>query len=244
MLKVQVPQLQKINPSLFEGFFYKFWPHYFRDELAENMNWGLLQNEFFYVGQSVAISVYAAMLRELFDSVNLGRQPMYHHVEVDLGIHYDAYEAEGIGQEYGFTDEEVESAIYVWVERYSNWLMNLDMVNQISGAFDGVYQELRIIMNTHHLLGYWYEFYTTESKLWSSNSIAIGIQEGDYEAVHYGPWQGQAGDTFYQKMDVHSWEFFLSNGKMYLEDGATQIPVGQMTTMCRLNDLVGTTINF
>ncbi len=244
MLKVQVPQLQKINPSLFEGFFYKFWPHYLRENCGGNLNWGLLRDEFFYVGQSVAISIYSAMLRELFDAVNLDRVPQYVRVEVDLGIHFDAYEADGVGKDYGFTDEEIETMIYTWVEQYSNWLMNFDMIKQIDTALEEVYVDLKLIKVQYNLIGYWYEFYTTESKLWSSSSFAIGIQDGDYEAVHYGPWQGTAGDLFYQRMDVHSWEFFLSEGKMYLEDGATQIPVGQMTTMCRLNDLVGKTINF
>lgn len=244
MLKVQVPQLQKVNPSLFEGFFYKFWPHYLRDDLNNDLNWGLLKNEFYYVGQSVSISVFSAFLRELFDAVNLGRMPDYAHVVVDLGIHYDTYEADNLGVDHGFTREEVESAIYCWIERYSFWLMNSDMILLITKAFSGVYQELRVVMEHHHVIGYWYEFYTTESRLWNASNFAIGIQDGDFEPVHYGPWQGATGGLFYQKMDVGFWEFFLSDGKMYLEDGATQIPVGQMTTMCRLNSDVGKVINY
>ncbi|ANZ50655.1 hypothetical protein STRATTON_230 [Erwinia phage vB_EamM_Stratton] len=244
MLKVQVPQLQKINPSLFEGLFFKFWPHYFRNELQGNLNWGLLQSEFFYTGQSIAIAVYSGMLRELFDAVNLGRSPNFQRLDVDLAMHFDAYEADDVGTPYGFENDVVESQIYGWLDSYSTWLMSNEMLVNVTQVFEAVYNDLKIIKEQHGLLGYWYEFYTTESKLWESNSFAIGIQEGDFEAIYYGPWQGHAGDEFYNRMDVHSWEFFLSDGKLYLEDGATQIPVGQMTTMCRLNDLVGKMINF
>lgn len=243
MLKIEVPALLKITPQFFEGLFYQHWDRYLTKELHDNPQWYPMENEFKYTTVNVCIEIFTSWLQEMYDCLNTRRVFTLEHVECNITDVYEGYSYEEGISETGLSQSDVEEQVFHCIEWYSERLLQEDFVTQVEGVLITVFEELREVMQRYRLLGYWYDTYTTSSTLWQSSSVAFGIQDGDYDALYYGPWQYGFGTTFHELTDLMTCEFYLSNGLFYTDNCVSQIPDKAMTTMCRIHNDVAQRLN-
>ena len=233
MLKVFVPQLQRINPSLFEGFFYKNWPRFFEESLKDP-KWTTIQGEFFWTAQSACTNIFANFVGEVINSINSNIPFDLENVTVDLTSIYDGYDCSDVNFEH-FSSEEVWEKVYNWLEHYVNTLLSPSMLSGFNKAILPIYHDLLNVKVTTGLVGYWYSTYDMESTLWEKQINAYGIEYGDFEEVYRGYWP----HSFYRNREVgepYLWSFYRCNttGVIYLEDTGVQIPNGADVTYCQI----------
>ncbi|QVW55265.1 hypothetical protein pEaSNUABM29_00225 [Erwinia phage pEa_SNUABM_29] len=243
MLKVEVPALLNITPQLFEALFYRHWEGYLQGVLKNNPQWYPLEDEFKYTSINTCIEVFTAWLQEMYDCLNTSRVFTLEHVEVNVTDVYEGYAYEEGICATGLSQQDVEEQVFHYIEWFTEKLMQEDFVNQVESVLITVHEDLRVIKQNYRLLGYWYDTYATSSTLWQSSSVAFGIQDGDFEALYYGPWQYGFGTKFHEQTDMMTLEFYLCHGLFYTDNCVSQIPNGELTTMCRINDDVAKRLN-
>lgn len=236
MLKVYVPQLQRINPSLFEGIFYKIWPQYFNEHLKDP-KWSTVQGEFFYTAQTACTIVFTRLIAEVIDAVNTNRNfDLRGVVEIDLsGIFYN-YDCDDAVFEH-FSSEDVWEAVYQWLEYYMNFLFSPEMLENFNKALFPIYNDLMNVKRTKNLVGFWFSTYDAECTLWEKEMIAYGIERGDYDEIHCGFWPFSHYEN--ARLGISRlWSFYLceATGVIYLEDSGAQIPNGIVVTYCQIRE--------
>ena len=236
MLKVYVPQLQRINPSLFEGIFYKIWPQYFNEHLKDP-KWSTVQGEFFYTAQTACTIVFTRLIAEVIDAVNTNRNfDLRGVVEIDLSGIFDNYDCDDAVFEH-FSSEDVWDAVYQWLEYYMNFLFSPEMVENFNKALFPIYNDLMNVKRTKNLVGFWFSTYDAECTLWEKEMIAYGIERGDYDEIHCGFWPFSHYEN--ARLGISRlWSFYLceATGVIYLEDSGAQIPNGIVVTYCQIRE--------
>ena len=236
MLKVYVPQLQRINPSLFEGIFYKIWPQYFNEHLKEP-KWSTVQGEFFYTAQTACTIVFTRLIAEVIDAVNTNRNfDLRGVVEIDLSGIFDHYDCDDAVFEH-FSSEDVWEAVYQWLEYYMNFLFSPEMLENFNKALFPIYNDLMNVKRTKNLVGFWFSTYDAECTLWEKEMIAYGIERGDYDEIHCGFWPFSHYEN--ARLGISRlWSFYLceATGVIYLEDSGAQIPNGIVVTYCQIRE--------
>nr|DAL75971.1 MAG TPA: hypothetical protein [Bacteriophage sp.] len=235
MLKVYVPQLQRINPSLFEGIFYKIWPRYFNERLKDP-RWSTVQGEFFYTAQSACTSIFTQFIAEIINAINTNRTVDLRDVTVDLSAIYDNYDCDDAVFEH-FASEDVWEAICHWLEYYVSYLLSPEMLETFNKALSPIYNDLLNVKQTKNLVGFWYSTYDAECKLWEKEMVAYGIERGDYVELHCGYWPFSHYENA-RLGDSRLWSFYLceATGVIYLEDTGVQIPNGTVVTYCQIRE--------
>ena len=233
MLKVYIPQLQRINPSLFEGFFYKIWPQYLNERLKDS-KWSTVQGEFFYTAQSACTNVFTHLISEVIDAVNTNRNFDLHEVIINLSAIFENYDCDDAVFEH-FSSEDVWEAVYQWLEYYVNFLLSSNMLENFDKALFPIYNDLTNVKRTKNLVGFWYSTYDAECRLWEKEMIAYGIECDDYDELHRGYWPFNHYEND-SRGNPYLWSFYFCNrtGVIYLEDTVTQIPNGADVTYCQL----------
>lgn len=236
MLKVYVPQLQRINPSLFEGIFYKIWPQYFNEHLKDP-KWSTVQGEFFYTAQTACTIVFTRLISEVIEAVNTNRNfDLRGVVEIDLSGIFDNYDCDDAVFEH-FSSEDVWEAVYQWLEYYMNFLFSTEMLESFNKALFPIYNDLLNVKQTKNLVGFWFSIYDAECTLWEKELIAYGIERGDYVELHCGFWP--FSDYENARLGISRlWSFYLceATGVIYLEDSGAQIPNGAVVTYCQIRE--------
>ncbi|EFY2245152.1 hypothetical protein DQB62_00525 [Shigella flexneri] len=236
MLKVYVPQLQRINPSLFEGIFYKIWPQYFNEHLKDP-KWSTVQGEFFYTAQTACTIVFTRLIAEVIDAVNTNRNfDLRGVVEIDLSGIFDNYDCDDAVFEH-FSSEDVWEAVYQWLEYYMNFLFSPEMLENFNKALFPIYNDLMNVKRTKNLVGFWFSTYDAECTLWEKEMIAYGIERGDYDEIHCGFWPFSHYEN--ARLGISRlWSFYLceATGVIYLEDSGAQIPNGIVVTYCQIRE--------
>lgn len=236
MLKVYVPQLQRINPSLFEGIFYKIWPQYFNEHLKDP-KWSTVQGEFFYTAQTACTIVFTRLIAEVIDAVNTNRNfDLRGVVEIDLSGIFDNYDCDDAVFEH-FSSEDVWEAVYQWLEYYMNFLFSPEMLENFNRALFPIYNDLMNVKRTKNLVGFWFSTYDAECTLWEKEMIAYGIERGDYDEIHCGFWPFSHYEN--ARLGISRlWSFYLceATGVIYLEDSGAQIPNGIVVTYCQIRE--------
>lgn len=236
MLKVYVPQLQRINPSLFEGIFYKIWPQYFNEHLKDP-KWSTVQGEFFYTAQTACTIVFTRLISEVIEAVNTNRNfDLRGVVEIDLSGIFDNYDCDDAVFEH-FSSEDVWEAVYQWLEYYMNFLFSPEMLESFNKALYPIYNDLLNVKQTKNLVGFWFSIYDAECTLWEKEMIAYGIERGDYVELHCGFWP--FSDYENARLGISRlWSFYLceATGVIYLEDSGAQIPNGAVVTYCQIRE--------
>lgn len=236
MLKVYVPQLQRINPSLFEGIFYKIWPQYFNEHLKDP-RWSTVQGEFFYTAQTACTIVFTRLISEVIEAVNTNRNfDLRGVVEIDLSGIFDNYDCDDAVFEH-FSSEDVWEAVYQWLEYYMNFLFSPEMLESFNKALFPIYNDLLNVKQTKNLVGFWFSIYDAECTLWEKELIAYGIERGDYVELHCGFWP--FSDYENARLGISRlWSFYLceATGVIYLEDSGAQIPNGAVVTYCQIRE--------
>lgn len=236
MLKVYVPQLQRINPSLFEGIFYKIWPQYFNEHLKDP-KWSTVQGEFFYTAQTACTIVFTRLISEVIEAVNTNRNfDLRGVVEIDLSGIFDNYDCDDAVFEH-FSSEDVWEAVYQWLEYYMNFLFSPEMLESFNKALFPIYNDLLNVKQTKNLVGFWFSIYDAECTLWEKELIAYGIERGDYVELHCGFWP--FSDYENARLGISRlWSFYLceATGVIYLEDSGAQIPNGAVVTYCQIRE--------
>lgn len=236
MLKVYVPQLQRINPSLFEGIFYKIWPQYFNEHLKDP-KWSTVQGEFFYTAQTACTIVFTRLISEVIEAVNTNRNfDLRGVVEIDLSGIFDNYDCDDAVFEH-FSSEDVWEAVYQWLEYYMNFLFSPEMLESFNKALFPIYNDLLNVKQTKNLVGFWFSIYDAECTLWEKEMIAYGIERGDYVELHCGFWP--FSDYENARLGISRlWSFYLceATGVIYLEDSGAQIPNGAVVTYCQIRE--------
>lgn len=236
MLKVYVPQLQRINPSLFEGIFYKNWPQYFNEHLKDP-RWSTVQGEFFYTAQTACTIVFTRLIAEVIDAVNTNRNfDLRGVVEIDLSGIFDNYDCDDAVFEH-FSSEDVWEAVYQWLEYYMNFLFSPEMLENFNKALFPIYNDLMNVKRTKNLVGFWFSTYDAECTLWEKEMIAYGIERGDYDEIHCGFWPFSHYEN--ARLGISRlWSFYLceATGVIYLEDSGAQIPNGTVVTYCQIRE--------
>lgn len=236
MLKVYVPQLQRINPSLFEGIFYKIWPQYFNEHLKDP-KWSTVQGEFFYTAQTACTIVFTRLISEVIEAVNTNRNfDLRGVVEIDLSGIFDNYDCDDAVFEH-FSSEDVWEAVYQWLEYYMNFLFSPEMLESFNKALFPIYNDLLNVKQTKNLVGFWFSIYDAECRLWEKEMIAYGIERGDYVELHCGFWP--FSDYENARLGISRlWSFYLceATGVIYLEDSGAQIPNGAVVTYCQIRE--------
>lgn len=236
MLKVYVPQLQRINPSLFEGIFYKIWPQYFNEHLKDP-KWSTVQGEFFYTAQTACTIVFTRLISEVIEAVNTNRNfDLRGVVEIDLSGIFDNYDCDDAVFEH-FSSEDVWEAVYQWLEYYMNFLFSPEMLESFNKALFPIYNDLMNVKRTKNLVGFWFSIYDAECRLWEKEMIAYGIERGDYVELHCGFWP--FSDYENARLGISRlWSFYLceATGVIYLEDSGAQIPNGAVVTYCQIRE--------
>ena len=236
MLKVYVPQLQRINPSLFEGIFYKIWPQYFNEHLKDP-KWSTVQGEFFYTAQTACTIVFTRLIAEVIDAVNTNRNfDLRGVVEIDLSGIFDNYDCDDAVFEH-FSSEDVWEAVYQWLEYYMNFLFSPEMLENFNKALFPSYNDLMNVKRTKNLVGFWFSTYDAECTLWEKEMIAYGIERGDYDEIHCGFWPFSHYEN--ARLGISRlWSFYLceATGVIYLEDSGAQIPNGIVVTYCQIRE--------
>lgn len=236
MLKVYVPQLQRINPSLFEGIFYKIWPQYFNEHLKDP-KWSTVQGEFFYTAQTACTIVFTRLISEVIEAVNTNRNfDLRGVVEIDLSGIFDNYDCDDAVFEH-FSSEDVWEAVYQWLEYYMNFLFSPEMLESFKKALFPIYNDLLNVKQTKNLVGFWFSIYDAECTLWEKEMIAYGIERGDYVELHCGFWP--FSDYENARLGISRlWSFYLceATGVIYLEDSGAQIPNGAVVTYCQIRE--------
>lgn len=236
MLKVYVPQLQRINPSLFEGIFYKIWPRYFNEHLKDP-KWSTVQGEFFYTAQTACTIVFTRLISEVIEAVNTNRNfDLRGVVEIDLSGIFDNYDCDDAVFEH-FSSEDVWEAVYQWLEYYMNFLFSPEMLESFNKALFPIYNDLLNVKQTKNLVGFWFSIYDAECTLWEKELIAYGIERGDYVELHCGFWP--FSDYENARLGISRlWSFYLceATGVIYLEDSGAQIPNGAVVTYCQIRE--------
>lgn len=236
MLKVYVPQLQRINPSLFEGIFYKIWPQYFNEHLKDP-KWSTVQGEFFYTAQTACTIVFTRLISEVIEAVNTNRNfDLRGVVEIDLSGIFDNYDCDDAVFEH-FSSEDVWEAVYQWLEYYVNFLLSPEMLESFNKALYPIYNDLLNVKQTKNLVGFWFSIYDAECTLWEKELIAYGIERGDYVELHCGFWP--FSDYENARLGISRlWSFYLceATGVIYLEDSGAQIPNGAVVTYCQIRE--------
>nr|DAY66637.1 MAG TPA: hypothetical protein [Caudoviricetes sp.] len=236
MLKVYVPQLQRINPSLFEGIFYKIWPQYFNEHLKDQ-KWSTVQGEFFYTAQTACTIVFTRLISEVIEAVNTNRNfDLRGVVEIDLSGIFDNYDCDDAVFEH-FSSEDVWEAVYQWLEYYMNFLFSPEMLESFNKALYPIYNDLLNVKQTKNLVGFWFSIYDAECTLWEKEMIAYGIERGDYVELHCGFWP--FSDYENARLGISRlWSFYLceATGVIYLEDSGAQIPNGAVVTYCQIRE--------
>lgn len=236
MLKVYVPQLQRINPSLFEGIFYKIWPQYFNEHLKDP-KWSTVQGEFFYTAQTACTIVFTRLISEVIEAVNTNRNfDLRGVVEIDLSGIFDNYDCDDAVFEH-FSSEDVWEAVYQWLEYYMNFLFSPEMLESFNKALFPIYNDLLNVKQTKNLVGFWFSIYDAECMLWEKEMIAYGIERGDYVELHCGFWP--FSDYENARLGISRlWSFYLceATGVIYLEDSGAQIPNGAVVTYCQIRE--------
>ncbi len=234
MLKVYVSQLQRINPSLFEGIFYKIWPQYFNEHLKDP-KWSTAQGEFFYTAQTACTIVFTRLIAEVIEAVNTNRNfDLRGVVEIDLSGIFDNYDCDDGVFEY-FSSEDVWEAVYQWIEYYMNFLFSPEMLESFNKALYPIYSDLMNVKRTKNLVGFWFSTYDAECRLWEKEMVAFGIERGDYDELYRGYWPFNRHENSCQS-NPYLWSFYFCNqtGVIYLEDAGVQIPNGADVTYCQL----------
>ena len=236
MLKVYVPQLQRINPSLFEGIFYKIWPQYFNEHLKDP-KWSTVQGEFFYTAQTACTIVFTRLISEVIEAVNTNRNfDLRGVVEIDLSGIFDNYDCDDAVFEH-FSSEDVWEAVYQWLEYYMNFLFSPEMLESFNKALFPIYNDLLNVKQTKNLVGFWFSIYDAECTLWEKELIAYGIERGYYVELHCGFWP--FSDYENARLGISRlWSFYLceATGVIYLEDSGAQIPNGAVVTYCQIRE--------
>ncbi|MEN7074121.1 hypothetical protein ABFB94_11115 [Escherichia coli] len=233
MLKVYVPQLQRINPSLFEGLFYKIWPQYFNERLKDP-RWSTVQGEFFYTAQTACTNVFTHLISEVIDAINTNRNFDLRDIIIDLSAIFDNYDCDDAVFEH-FSSEDVWEAVYQWLEYYVNFLLSPNMLENYNKALFPIYNDLMNVKRTKNLVGFWYSTYDAECKLWEKEMIAYGIERDDYDELYRCYWPFNHYEKGCQG-DPYLWSFYFCNqtGVIYLEDTGVRIPNGADVTYCQL----------